>query len=102
MNEVEFRNWLSKRNVSKKVQSDYISRIKKIEKELDLYDIDEQYHTDRCKYLMDLFLKRGINDEMKKYPNTNLPIGKCSMNTLRHSINKYVQFCDEVLISNSR
>ena len=35
MNEVDFRNWLVKNDVNKKVQSDIVSRIKKIEKDTD-------------------------------------------------------------------
>ena len=34
MNEVEFKNWMDKNNVNHKVQSDIISRIKKIEREI--------------------------------------------------------------------
>ena len=56
MNEVEFRNWLEKRNVKKKVQADYVSRLKRIERELNHCDIDEQYRNDKCEHLMSLFL----------------------------------------------
>lgn len=98
MKEVEFRSWLSKKGVSHKMQSDYVSRIKRIERELNQCDIDEQYHTDGCKSIMDLFLNMGMNEEMKKYPNANLPIGKYYMSTFRHTIKKYVEFCNETLL----
>ena len=71
MNEVDFRNWLVKNDVNRKVQSDIVSRIKKIEKEIENCDIDEQYRSDKCESIMALFLNMGINDEMKKYPIKN-------------------------------
>lgn len=95
MNEVDFRNWLVQKGLKKKVQSDIVSRIKKVEKEIENCDIDEQYHKDRCEYLMSLFLNMGLNDEMKKYPHAKFPFGKYSMSTFRHAIKKYVRFCDE-------
>ncbi len=95
MNEVEFRNWLLKRGSNKKVQSDVVSRIKKIEREIENCDIDEQYRRDRCGYLMSLFLNMGINYEMGKHPNAKFPIGKYYMSTFRYAIKQYVQFCDE-------
>lgn len=95
MNEVEFKNWQSKKGVDKKVQSDVISRLKRIEREINHCDIDEQYRSDRCKYLMSLFSNMGRNSEMEKYPNVNLPIGQYTMNTFKHAIRQYVGFCDD-------
>lgn len=97
MNEVDFRNWLVKNDVNKKVQSDIVSRIKKIEKEIENCDIDEQYRRDKCEYLMSLFLNMGINDEMKKYPSAEFPIGKNHMSTFRYAIKYYVRFCSDTL-----
>lgn len=95
MNEVDFRNWLVKNGVKRKVQSDIVSRIKKIEREIESCDIDEQYRRDRCEYLMSLFLSMGVNEEMKKYPNTDFPIGKYYMSTFRHAIKYYIRFREE-------
>ncbi len=97
MNEIEFRNWLAVNGVNKKVQSDILSRIKKIEKEIENCDIDEQYRSDRCQYLMSLFANMGFNEKMKSYENADLPIGKYYMNTFRYAIKHYVKFCDEFL-----
>ena len=41
MNEVDFRNWLVKNDVNKKVQSDIVSRIKKIEKEIENCEVNK-------------------------------------------------------------
>lgn len=97
MNEIGFRNWLSQCGVSKKLQSDYVSRIKRIEREFDHCDVDEHYRCDKCKYLMSLFLKNGKNTEMEKYKNIQLPVGKYYMSTYRHAVKKYVEFSDGTL-----
>lgn len=94
MNEVEFRNWLSKRGITGKIQSDCVSRLRRIERELNQCDIDEQYRTDKCKHLMSVFANMGINDEMKTYHHANFPIGKYYMSTYRHAIKQYVQFLE--------
>ena len=97
MNEVEFRNWLINKGVKTKVAGDTISRLKRIEREIENCDIDEQYRSDKCEFLMSLFVNLGVNDNMKKYSNVNLPIGKYYMSTYRHSLKQYIQFCEEVL-----
>ena len=97
MKELEFRQWMIQKGIKTKVQSDCISRIKRIEKELNHCDIDEQYRSDKCEFLMSLFVNMGQNDNMKKYPNAKLPIGKYYMSTYRHSIKQYVAFCEETL-----
>lgn len=101
MNEVEFRNWMAEKGIKKKIQGDCISRLKRIEREINRCDIDEQYHNDRCEYLMSLFIHMGENTNMKKYPEANLPIGKYYMSTFRHAVKQYVQFCDETVISDN-
>lgn len=97
MNEVEFRNWLINKGVKTKVAGDTISRLKRIEHEIENCDIDEQYRSDKCEFLMSLFVNMGVNDNMKKHSNVNLPIGKYYMSTYRHSLKQYIQFCEEVL-----
>lgn len=99
MNEIEFRNWMSEKGIKKKVQSDCVSRLKRIERELNDCNIDEQYHSDKCKFLMSLFLNMGQNEEMKKYPNANFPIGKYYISTYRYAVKQYIQFCEETFIS---
>lgn len=94
MNELGFRNWLNQNYVKKKVQSDCISRIKRIEREIDYCDIDEQYRSDKCEYLMSLFAHMGNNEEMKKYSNAKFPIGKYYMSTYKRAIKQYIQFLE--------
>lgn len=97
MDELGFRSWMNNKGIDKKLQSDYVSRIKRIEREIDNCDIDEQYRSDRCEYLKSLFAHMGDNDEMKKYPNAVLPIGKYYMSTYRYALKQYIQFRDEIL-----
>ncbi len=99
MNEIEFRNWLINKGVKTKVAGDTISRLKRIEREIEYCDIDEQYRSDKCKYLLKLFLNMGNNDEMKKYPNANFPIGKYYMSTYRHALKQYIKFLDDITSS---
>lgn len=100
MNEIEFRIWLKKKGVKTKVAGDTISRLKRIEREIENCDIDEQYHNDKCEYLLKLFLDMGNNDEMRKYPNANFPIGKYYMSTYRHALKQYIQFSDDINSNN--
>lgn len=97
MNEVEFRNWLGKKGADKKIQCDCISRLKRIEREIENCDIDEQYRSDQCETLLLLLENNGNNEEMKKHPQANLPIGKYYMSTYRLALKKYIQFCDETV-----
>ena len=96
MREVEFKNWMASIDIDHKVQSDIISRIKRIERELDHMDIDEEYQKDKCVELMSIFKKLGKNEKMAKYTNCSLPIGKYSMPTYSHAIRKYIAFRDSV------
>lgn len=47
-----------------------------------------------------MFLNMGINEEMKKYPNANFPIGKYYMSTYRRALRQYIQFLEEVTSNN--
>lgn len=99
MNEIEFRNWLINNGTNRKVAGDMVSRLKRIEREINDCDIDEQYRSDKCEHLLSLFLKLGNNDEMKKYPDAAFPIGKYYISTFRYALKQYVSFCDEEIIS---
>lgn len=97
MNEVEFRNWLVNKGTKVKVAGDIISRLKRIERELKNCDIDEQYRSDKCDFLMSLFVNKGLNENMKSFPGVTFPIGKYYMSTYRHSLKLYITFCEETL-----
>ena len=95
MKEIEFRQWLSNKNVSKKMQSDFVSRLKRFERAIEACDIYEQYHKDGFKYLFSLFDNKGLNDNMNRYNKANLPIGTYQLSTFKYALNKYKLFLDD-------
>ena len=96
MKEIEFRNWLNEQGTNRKVIWDCISRLKRVERELNHCDLDEQYVIDRCAFILKAFLNQGNNENMKKFPQARFPFGKYYMRTYRLAIKKYVEFCDAV------
>lgn len=94
MNQIEFANYLLNAGTDKKVVSDHVSRIKRIEKSIINCDIDEEYEKDNCVFLLSLFANKGENDQIKKVLIASLPIGTYTMNTFRYSIKKYIEFRD--------
>ena len=90
MNEIAFHNWAAFQGMNRKVVSDSISRLKKLENEFDI-DIDLEYKKDQCNYMLSLFNHTGKNDEMKKY-KTNLPIGQYRLSTYKYALNLYIRY----------
>lgn len=90
MNEIGFRNWAVSNGKNKKTVSDTVSRLRRLEHELNI-DIDIEYKKDQCNYLLSLFNHTGNNEGMKKY-NTSLPIGKYSLSTFKYAINQYITY----------
>lgn len=99
MHEIEFRNWLINKGIKSKIASDTVSRLKRLENELDNCDIDKEYQLDRCSALLSLFDKMGKNGNMAKYPNANLPIGKYYMSTYRYALRRYIAFYDDIKLN---
>ncbi len=96
MNELQFKHWLSKKEYPKKVQSDTISRLKKLERELNFIDIDVEYKKDKCEYLMSLFINKGENKAMREIIPSSLPIGKYQLSTYKYALSLYVKFIEEL------
>lgn len=94
MNELEFRTWMCKENISKKVQGDIVSRLKKIERALGNIDFDTEFSKDKCEFVMSLFANKGENAAMQMYGNVGLPIGKYHLSTYRYAIRKYIAFSE--------
>lgn len=91
MLEIEFKAWLINNGDREKITSDHISRIKRLERELNHCDIDEEYKKDKCTYIISLFKNKGINKCMEEY-NSKLPIGKYYLASYVYSIRKYLEF----------
>ena len=94
MNEIDFRIWLSENNISKKVQSDMVCRLKKLQRELNNCDLDDCYKKDRCERLLKIFYNKGINMESEKYEAADLPFGKYQLSAYKYALNKYIDFLD--------
>ena len=92
MNEVDFRAWLNNEGLSRKVQGDLVSRIKKIERTCGNCDIDAEFNKDRCAFLLSLFRNKGINTDMERFGETSLPIGKYHLSAYKYAVQKYVDY----------
>lgn len=92
MNEIDFRKWMLEQGINKKVQSDLVSRLKRFERGIKNCDIDNQYRNDKCEYILSLFANKGLNEEMKNYPDCGLPIGKYQLSTYKYALKKYIEF----------
>ncbi len=92
MNEINFKLWLNDRGYSKKVQSDIISRLKKIEREFGFIDIDDEYANDKCEKLLSSFKNKGENEEMNRFNSPSLPIGKYQLSTYKYAVSLYLKF----------
>ena len=95
MDEIGFKIWLLNKGKNRKMTSDMISRIKRVERELSFIDVDEEYQKDGGKYLLSLFLHTGKNREMDKH-YSNLPIGKTSMNAYKYAIKNYIDYKNNI------
>lgn len=89
MKELEFRYWLQEMNYSQKVISDCVSRLKRIEKNLDFHDLDKEYEYDSFSRL-----KLYLANDCKESPyNSSLEMkSPKSKYALICSLNKYVSF----------
>lgn len=94
MNELEFKIWLTENKVSKKVQSDLVCRLKKLQRELGNFDIDERYRTDHCSSILRIFDKKGINLHSRQFPDADLPFGKYQLSAYKYALNMYIRFLD--------
>lgn len=95
MNIALFKIWLIKNGTSKKIATDNISRIKRIDNELIASinsSIDKEYTKDKCDELIKCFSNYGQNTFMKNYNLKNLPIGKAQIHCYKLSLVKYLSF----------
>lgn len=58
-------------------------------------EFDGQYRSDKFSYLFSLFQNKGLNDNMKKLKDVNLPIGKYQLSVFKYALNKYKQFIED-------
>jgi len=91
MKEIEFKKWLFTKTTSKKIISDIISRLKTIERSLNI-DIDSEYEHDSCFHLFSFFENCGRNDYSASIKNCTLPIGKYYLSSYKLALKKYMDY----------
>lgn len=92
MKELDFRKWLNESGVSKKMQSDFVSRLKRLETKLEIFDIDEEYKSDKCQKLLN-FLSEGCkNSPYSK--GLNLQGTSNQYTVLKYAVKKYISFLE--------
>lgn len=96
MDEIGLRNWMTSQGRNRKVTSDVVSRLKKIEREFGRIDIHDEYKKDRCERLMKAFSKKGENTVMQSMRSAAFPVGTYQMLTYRYAIRQYVIFADSL------
>ena len=94
MNDFDFYIYLIKNKTPKKVCSDIVSRLKRVEKSILDCDIEEEYYKDKCETLLRMFSNTGKNEELKKALIGSLPIGNYAMNAYKYAIRRYVVYMD--------
>lgn len=92
MNEIDFTIWLKECGTSSKLCSDYVSRLKRVERSISDCDLDDEFAKDRCHQLLSLFSQTGRNEEMRKRMIGDLPIGKYYLSAFSYAVRKYVAF----------
>lgn len=95
MDELGFKRWLFNRKIDKKIQSDIVSRLKAIQRELGNCDLDIEYKKDKCEHIVNALSHKGENEYMESYGVVKLPIGKYSLSTYRYALNMYLRFLEE-------
>ena len=91
MQREKFRDWLLGKGLSGKVVSDHLSRAARIERAFSV-SLCAEFKKDKFVRLYSFFRRYGVNSDMQKFPNADLPVGKTSMASIKHSLKVYGQF----------
>lgn len=96
MNIVEFNNWLLSKGYNKKLASDIISRLKRIDTEL-LYlkehtCIDDEYKKDNCLNVLNSLKKNKAQNNIFK--DSSLPIQKSEIANYKSALNRYIKYLE--------
>lgn len=84
MNEMDFRRGLHTMSLSRKVVSDLVSRVKRVERVLGI-DVDEEYQKDKCKRVMNVFMG-GVNVEQ----GWCIEVDEIKKRTYKYAVVKYI------------
>lgn len=94
MQREKFRDWLLGKELNAKVISDHLSRVARIERAFGV-SLGAEFKQDQFSRLFSLFRGYGKNPDMQNFPHIDLPIGKTSMASIKHSLKVYGQFLVE-------
>ena len=94
MKELEYRKWLKTSGVSRKMESDFVSRVKRLETKLCIYDIDEEYQYDKCERLLK-YLSSGCKDSPYS-KSLELPGTSNQYTVLKYALKKYISFLESI------
>ena len=97
MNRIDFYMWTLEQKWPKKIYTDNLCRLQQVEHSISNCDLDEEYYKDKCKSILELFIKLGKNEKMASRHIGNLPIGKNYMSSYTSAIRKYVLCMDYVV-----
>lgn len=92
MDELSFKQWLAASGKNKKVQADTVSRLRTLQRELGISDLEEEYGRDSCGRILSALQHKGENEIMRSYGAVNLPIGRYTLSTYRYALNLYIRF----------
>ena len=92
MKELDFRKWLNETGVSKKMQSDFVSRLKRLETKLEIFDIDEEYKSDKCQKLLKYLSEGCKNSPYSK--ELDLQGASNQYTVLKYAVKKYISFLE--------
>lgn len=94
MEREKFRDWLLGKDLNAKVISDHLSRVARIERAFSI-SLNAEFKKDQFSRLFSLFRRYGINPDVQKFSRIDLPVGKTSMASIKHSLKVYGQFLIE-------
>ena len=92
MKELDFRKWLNESGVSKKMQSDFVSRLKRLETKLEIFDIDEEYKSDKYQKLLKYLSEGCKNSPYSK--GLSLKGTSNQYTVLKYAVKKYIYFLE--------
>ena len=92
MKELDYRKWLNENGVAKKMQSDFVSRLKRLEIKLEIFDIDEEYKSDKCQKLLKYLSEGCKNSPYSK--GLSLKGTSNQYTVLKYAVKKYISFLE--------
>lgn len=91
MDEFGFKDWLKSCGIKEKVASDYLSRLKRLMRELCI-DLDREYKKDKLYSVISAFNSTKNDRKMQNQSEINLTIKEYYFGTYKLALNKYRKY----------